>query len=93
MALSLSEKIVQQEKIAAEVRKKISDLKQKAKLAEAKRFTRIAEKCGYFDIEISDEELTNAIEQLVKSVGSSQEGSSSDHSSIDVNQSSVDQVS
>ena len=89
MALSLSQKIEQQEKVAAEARKKISDLKMKAKVAEAKRFTRIAEKCGYFDIEVSDEDLTNAINQLIKSAGSHQKSESSDSAMTDEDQAST----
>ena len=89
MALSLSEKIEQQEKVAAEARKKIADLKQKAKMAEAKRFIRIAEKCGYFDVEVSDEELTNAINQLIKLAGSHQKIESSDSAMTDEDQASA----
>ncbi|MGJ8530121.1 hypothetical protein [Maritalea sp.] len=86
MALTLAEKIEKQEKLAAQARKKIADLKQKARDEQTKRFIRIAEKHGYFDVEISDESLIEAIKQLTKAARSPQISEKDAHATSDSQQ-------
>lgn len=74
MAKSLAEQIEEQKRVAADARRKIAELKQKAREAQAKRFARIAEKVGFFEVEITDEQLETAIRDLVSSTRKNDQG-------------------
>ena len=68
MALTIQEQIAQQEKSISDTKKKIAALRTKAKEKETKRFQKIGEKVGYFDLEITDQQLESALRTLVESV-------------------------
>jgi len=61
--VGIAEEIKKQEEIAKQSRFKIEKLKEK----EAKRILRIADKAGFFEIDVSDEALSKAFTQLVNS--------------------------
>jgi len=60
--LAIADEIKKQEEIAKQSRLKIEKLKDK----EAKRILRIADKAGFFSVEVSDETLAQAFTDLVK---------------------------
>ena len=68
MALTIQEQIAQQEKSIKDTKKKIAALRSKVKEKEAKRFQKIGEKVGYFDLEITDQQLESTLRALVESV-------------------------
>ena len=59
---TVGSEIEKQKKIIADTKKKIDDLKAK----EAKRILRVAEKAGYFDVSVTDEQLELGIRQIVQ---------------------------
>ena len=60
---TLAEQIQKEQTTLQKTRARIDQLKEK----EAKRILRIAEKTGYFEVEITDQSLESAFEQLVNS--------------------------
>ncbi len=60
---TLAEQIQKEQATLQKTRARIEQLKEK----EAKRMLRIAEKAGYYEVEITDKSLESAFEQLVKS--------------------------
>lgn len=65
MASTIAKQIAQQEQKIADAKKSLANLKAKARETEAKRFQRIADKVGFFEVEISDADLENALKNLV----------------------------
>jgi len=59
---TVGSEIEKQKKIIADTKKKIDDLKAK----EAKRILRVAEKAGYFDVSVTEEQLELGIRQIVQ---------------------------
>ena len=72
MATTISKQIAQQEQKIADAKKALVSLKAKARDTEAKRFQRLADKVGFFDVEISDDDFENALKKLVDTTGSLQ---------------------
>lgn len=62
--VGIVEEIKKQEAIAEQSRLKIEKLKEK----EAKRIVRIADKAGFFEVDVSDDALSKAFTDLVKSL-------------------------
>ena len=58
---SIAEKIKAEEKKVVDTRKRIAQMKEQ----EAKRILRLADKAGFFEIEVSDAAITTAFEQMV----------------------------
>ena len=65
MASTIAKQIAQQEQKIADAKKSLASLKAKARETEAKRFQRIADKVGFFEVEISDADFENALKNLV----------------------------
>lgn len=59
---TVGSEIEKQKKIIADTKKKIDELKAK----EAKRILRVAEKAGYFDVSVTDEQLELGMRQIVQ---------------------------
>ncbi len=59
---TIGNEIEKQKKIIADTKRKIEELKAK----EAKRILRIAEKAGYFDVSVTDEQLEVGMKEIVK---------------------------
>lgn len=59
---TIGTEIEKQKKIIADTKKKIDDLKSK----EAKRILRVAEKAGYFDVSVTDEQLELGMKQIIE---------------------------
>jgi len=58
----IAEKIKQQEKVVADSKKRIVQMKEQ----EAKRILRLADKVGFFEVDISDEQIRQSFERMVK---------------------------
>jgi len=67
MSQSYQQQIQHQEAAIAESRKRIAELRQKAKEKETRRLQRIADKVGFFKTDISDQALETALKTLVES--------------------------
>lgn len=65
MASTIAKQIAQQEQKIADAKKSLASLKAKARETEAKRFQRLADKVGFFEVEISDVDFENALKNLV----------------------------
>lgn len=63
---TIGTELEKQKKIIADTKQKIEDLKTK----EAKRILRIAEKAGYFDVSVTDEQLEVGMRQIVQAASS-----------------------
>lgn len=68
MATTIAKQIAQQEQKIADAKKSLATLKAKARDAEAKRFLRLADKVGFFEVDIADVDLENALKNLVSAV-------------------------
>lgn len=59
---TIGNEIEKQKKVIADTKRKIENLKAK----EAKRILRIAERVGYFEVSVTDEQLETAMKEIVK---------------------------
>ncbi len=75
MMTTIGNEIEKQKKIITDTKRKIEDLKTK----EAKRILRIAEKVGYFDVDVTDEQLETAMKEIVKASSSVSSNSTEHH--------------
>ncbi len=66
MPQTITEQIAQAEQQIADTRKKIATLKAK----EAKRIIRLAEKSGYFEVDLTDAEIEQALRSAIDSARS-----------------------
>lgn len=73
--VGIVEEIKKQEAIAEQSRLKIEKLKEK----EAKRMVRIADKVGFFEVDVTDEALTQMFTELITSIKTPSTASATDH--------------